>query len=182
MSDYQDFFNEVDKLGGGGGIFPAGVYRGKITGPSKEDDSPVLEVGTPPSWDNQDDSLQRLRFALVECSALDGDDPGDQWMFVDLTISQNGTDLDNMPEKDTNEYYAITSTIVKLGDLAHQLGVVDNPVKVNVAEMVHLLADGEFDNSEVQFETFHKSYKKRDGTPGKSARLTPRGFSKPEEE
>ena len=175
MNEYQDFFSEADALRGSGGIFPKGVYRGKIAGPSLADDHPIIQEGT--DWN---ESENRLRFALIENEALDGDDPGDGWMFVDLTLEVNGHSFEKLPESGTNDYFAISSAVVKLGDLAEQLGYEIEPKNwaQDLLEFAGHLVQGKFTGKKVTFETFHKTTKK-----GKAVvNITPRGFRAAEEE
>ena len=171
MSEYNfgsEFFDEADSLGGGSAIFPAGVFKGKIKGTSLAEEHPHVENEAP--WD---DTLKRLRFSLQENEVLDGDDPGEQWMFVDLTLEIGGYDFQNMPDKGTGEYFALASAIVKMGDLAVQLGLTGDHTTFDADEFVKLMVDGKFTDAEVVFETFHKASKKDDRV---FCNLTPRAF------
>jgi hypothetical protein len=182
MNEYQDFFDKADELrGSGGSIFPAGVYRGKIAGTSMAEDHPTMEEGTPEGWDDQDDSLIRLRFSLQ-------DNEADQWMFVDLTLQAHEHDFKDMPEQGSNDFYAISSAIVKLGDLAGQLGyeVDARAWQEDLLEFASLLVNGKYTGKKVTFETFQKTItSKRGKNAGKTkvvVNVTPRGFLVAEED
>jgi len=140
---------------GGGGIFPAGYFKGKVQTNTND------RIRSVP-WDETE---RRLSIWLGENEALDGKDPGAQIYFADITIERDGCTFHNLENASDNGKVALQVGLRRLTEFATAVDWVsangaEPEVSFDVDALVKSIADGDFDGTAVKFRTWHQPSKK----------------------
>ena len=146
--------NSYLEPGGQGGIFPAGWYKGALEAPSEGQD----RIRAMP-WDETE---RRLSLRFGENTAIDGADPGQQKLFVDITVEAGGYNFETMADAPDNARIGLDISLRLLAQLATAWGwTTENgsgELEVPVDDFIAALDSGTLDGQSATFQTYHKKY------------------------